>query len=126
MLKYSLRGLEVTSVHIDNQFNNDEFEQGIKPATIVPYAADEHVLVPFTCYQNLGRKRINFGLGQYVEIHDGTDNTISERSKGAIAMYATNDRGGYAFCRSNRIRQRTLGSKLGFLCDVWMKSWYRS
>ena len=44
---------------------------------------------------DLGRKRINFG--QHVEIHDGTDNTLSERSKGAIAMYATNDREGYAF-----------------------------
>ena len=43
----------------------------------------------------MGIKRINFG--QYAEIHDGTDNTTSERSKGAIAMYATNDREGYVF-----------------------------
>ena len=44
---------------------------------------------------DMGIKRINFG--QYVEIHDSTDNTTSERSKVAIAMYATNDREGYAF-----------------------------
>jgi len=43
--KHRLRGLEVTSVHIDNQFNNDEFEQGIQPANIISYSADEHVSV---------------------------------------------------------------------------------
>ena len=43
--KYNLQDLEVTSVHINNQFNNDEFEQGIQPANIVPYSADEHVSV---------------------------------------------------------------------------------
>ena len=44
---------------------------------------------------DFAKKRVNFG--QYVEIHDGTDNTISERSKGAIALYETNAREGYAF-----------------------------
>ena len=140
--KYRLRGLEVTSVHIDNQINNDESEQGRQPATIVPYSADEHVSVaerrirtikermrsvlaglPYKAVPkimirglakkvksmlnqfpvrnggisatispteivegkrkpDLGMKRINFG--QYVEIHNGTDNTISELSKGNV------------------------------------------
>ena len=34
---------------------------------------------------DLSKKRVNFG--QYVEIHDGTTNTSSERAVGAIAMY---------------------------------------
>ena len=41
------------------------------------------------------RKRINFG--QYAEIYDGTSNTADARSVGGIAMYATNDREGFAF-----------------------------
>ena len=44
---------------------------------------------------DLSHKRVNFG--QYVEIHDGTDNTASDRSVGAIAMYSTNEREGFAF-----------------------------
>ena len=54
--KYRLRGLEVTSVHIDNQFNNDEFEQGIQPANIIPYSADEHVSVAERRIRTIKRK----------------------------------------------------------------------
>ena len=41
------------------------------------------------------RKRISFG--QFAEIHDGTTNKADARSVGGIAMYATNDREGFAF-----------------------------
>jgi len=40
-------------------------------------------------------RQVNFG--QYEEIHGGKDNTATERSKGAIAMYSTNAREGFAF-----------------------------
>ena len=53
---------------------------------------------------DFAKKRVNFG--QYVEIHDGTDNTINERSKGAIAMYETNAREGYAFLCLDTGRRR--------------------
>ena len=153
--KYKLRGLDIVSVHIDNQFYNEEFAQGMLPIKIIPYSADEHVSIaerrnrtvkermrsiiaglpyksiPKIMIRGLARKvqqmlnsfparkngvsdtilpaeivegvrkpdfsmkRVNFG--QYVEIHDGTDNTAAVRSKGAIAMYATNTREGFAF-----------------------------
>ena len=153
--KYTARGLEITGVHIDNQFFNQEFENAIRPATLITYAADEHVsvierrnrtvkermrsILAGLPYQqipkimlrglskkvktvinqfpvrkggvsntispeeivegkqkiDLSKKRVNFG--QYVEIHDGTTNTSSERAVGAIAMYPTNGREGYAF-----------------------------
>ena len=60
-------------------------------STISPTEIVEGIRKP-----DMGIKKINFG--QYAEIHDGTDNTTSERSKGAIAMYATNDREGYVLC----------------------------
>ena len=43
--KYHARGLQVSGVHVDNQFCNDEFENAIKPAILIPYAAREHVSV---------------------------------------------------------------------------------
>ena len=43
--KYKIRGLDIVSVHIDNQFYNDEFAQGMLPIKIVPYSADEHVSI---------------------------------------------------------------------------------
>ena len=42
---YAARGLQITGVHVDNQFFNEEFVQAIKPATLIPYAANEHVSV---------------------------------------------------------------------------------
>jgi len=43
--KYKIRGLDIVSVHIDNQFYNDESAQGMLPIKIVPYSADEHVSI---------------------------------------------------------------------------------
>jgi len=43
MTKYKERGLEVTSVHVDNAFNTEKFQSGIEVAILVPYAANEHV-----------------------------------------------------------------------------------
>ena len=153
--KYSARGLQISGVHVDNQFNKSDFERAIKPAILIPYAAEEHVAVierrirtvkermrsilsgmPYKSIpkvmvrglakkvkqminkfpvrkggvsttispeeiiegkrkMNGNRKRINFG--QYAEIHDGTTNKAEVRSVGGIAMYATNDREGFAF-----------------------------
>ena len=42
---YAARGLQITGVHVDNQFFNEQFAQSIKPATLIPYAANEHVSV---------------------------------------------------------------------------------
>ena len=153
--KYSARGLQISGVHVDNQFYKSEFERAIKPANLIPYAAEEHVSIierrirtvkermrsilsglPYKALPNVmirglakkvksmlnkfparnggvsktispeeiiegkrkmdgNRKRINFG--QFAEIHDGTTNKADARSVGGIAMYATNDREGFAF-----------------------------
>ena len=37
--KYTARGLQVSGVHVDNQFCNEAFENTIKPAILIPYAA---------------------------------------------------------------------------------------
>ena len=153
--KYSARGLQISGVHVDYQFYKSEFERAIKPANLIPYAAEEYVAVierrirtvkermrsilsgmPYKAIPKVmvrgltkkvksminkfpvknggvsktispeeiiegkrkmdgNRKRINFG--QYAEIHDGTTNKVDARSVGGIAMYATNDREGFAF-----------------------------
>jgi len=82
--KIMIRGLAKKAKSMLNQF---PVRKGGVSSTISPAEIVES--------PDFGRKRVNFG--QYVEIHDGTDNTISERSKGNIAMHATNDREGYAF-----------------------------
>ena len=43
--KYSARGLQISGVHVDNQFYKSEFERAIKPANLIPYAAEEHVSI---------------------------------------------------------------------------------
>ena len=42
---YTARGLQITGVHVDNQLFNEQFAQAIKSATLIPYAANEHVSV---------------------------------------------------------------------------------
>ena len=41
--KYTAGGLQISGVHVDNQFYQSEFERAIKPAILIPYAANEHV-----------------------------------------------------------------------------------
>ena len=43
--RYTARGLQITAIHIDNQFYNEEFVDAIRPTTVVTYAANEHVSV---------------------------------------------------------------------------------
>ena len=39
------RGLQIFGVHVDNQFYQSEVEEAFKPVLLIPYAANEHVLV---------------------------------------------------------------------------------
>ena len=41
--KYRIKGLQVVEVHIDSAFNNEKFEQAVKPAILHKYAANEYV-----------------------------------------------------------------------------------
>lgn len=43
--RYKARGLQITGIYVDNQFFNEEFENAIKPAILIPHAANEHVSV---------------------------------------------------------------------------------
>ena len=43
--EYTVRGLKVSGVHVDNQFCNEAFENAIQPAILIPYAAREHIAV---------------------------------------------------------------------------------
>ena len=43
--RYHARGLQISAIHVDNQFCNDEFENAIKPAILIPYGTREHVSV---------------------------------------------------------------------------------
>ena len=43
LMKYESRGLKIQTVHIDNEFNNDEFEMGLNGCYVEPYATEEHV-----------------------------------------------------------------------------------
>ena len=40
-----VRGLQISGVHISNQFCNEAFENTIQPAILIPYAAQEHVTI---------------------------------------------------------------------------------
>ena len=43
--KYKKSGLQVSGVHVDNQFCNDAFENALKPAILIPYTVREHVSI---------------------------------------------------------------------------------
>jgi len=82
-----IRGLARKVQQVINSFpvRKNGVSDTISPAEIV-----EGVRKP-----DFSKRRVNFG--QYVEIHGGTDNTATERSKRAIALYSTNAREGFAF-----------------------------
>ena len=85
--KIMIRGL---ARKVQQMINSFPSRKGGVSETISPAEIVEGIRKP-----DFSKRRVN--VGQYVEIHDGTDNTANRRSKGAIAMYSTNAREGFAF-----------------------------